>query len=94
MPQGSSASSGWFVEIINEVIKGLAQVAAYLDDVIVVDSDPTAHVKTMRALFERLRKQNLTLSPSKARMGATDADFLATPFRRPVCVRTRKKCQH
>ena len=30
MPQGSSASPGWFVKIINEVTKGLKQVAAYL----------------------------------------------------------------
>ena len=30
----------------------------------------------MRAVFERLRKHNLKLSPSKAHLGATDADFL------------------
>ena len=48
MPQGSRASPGWFVKVINEVIEGLEQVAAYLDDVIVFDSDPTAHVDTMR----------------------------------------------
>ena len=76
MPQGSSASLGWFVKVIHEVIKGLAEVAAHLDVVIVLDSDPTAHVKTVRALFERLRKHNLKLSPSKARLGATDATFL------------------
>ena len=76
MPQGSSASPRWFVKVINEVIKGLEQEAAYLDDVIVFDSDQTAHVKTTRALFERLRKHNLTFSPSKARLGATDTDRL------------------
>ena len=42
LPKGSSASPGWFVRVINEVAKGLEQVAAYLDDVIVFDSDPTA----------------------------------------------------
>ena len=62
--------------MIDEVIKGLAQVAAYLEDVIVFDSDPTAHVKTIRALFECLRKHNLKLPPSKARLGARDARFL------------------
>ena len=76
LPQGSSASPGWFAKVINEVITGLAQVAAYLDDVIVFDSDPTAHVKTIRALFERLRKHSLKLSPSKSRLGATDANLL------------------
>ena len=76
MPQGSSASPGWFVKVINEVIKDLKQVAAYLDDVIVFDSDPIAHVQTIRSLFERLRKHNLKLSPSKARLGDADANFL------------------
>ena len=43
---------------------------------IVFDSDPTAQVKAMRALFERLRKHNLKFSPSKTRRGATDVDSL------------------
>ena len=51
MPQGSSASPGRFVKVRNEAIKGLEQVVANLDDVIVFGSDPTAHVKTIRALF-------------------------------------------
>ena len=65
--------------MISEVVKSLAQVAAYLDDVIVFDSDPTAHVKAIRALFERLRKHNLKLSPSKARLSAT-GPFFTGPF--------------
>ena len=64
------------MEVIGEVSKGLEQVVAYLDDVIVLDSDPSTHLKTVRALFERLCKHNLKVSPSKARIGATDADFL------------------
>ena len=75
MPQGSNAPPGWFVKVINEVIKDLDRVEAYLD-VIVYDPDPAAHVANIRALFERLRKRNLKLSPSKAKLGATDADFL------------------
>ena len=76
MPQGSSASTGWFLKVISEVTKGLGQVAVYLNDVIVFDSGPSTHIKTIRALFERLCKHNLKLSPSKARLGSTDADFL------------------
>ena len=72
MPQGSCASPVWFAKATQEVTKGLQQVAAYLDGVILFDSDPPPHVKTIRALFERVYKHNL----SKARLGATDADFL------------------
>ena len=76
MPQDSSASPGWFVKVVNEVVKDLKQVAAYLDGVIVFDSDPVAHARTIRSLFERLQNHNFKLSPSKARWGATDVNFL------------------
>ena len=46
------------------------------DDIIAFDSDPIAHAQTIRSLFERLRRHNLKLSPSKARFDATDANFL------------------
>ena len=77
MPQGSSATPGWFVKVINEVIKGLDRVAAYLDDVIVFDADSSLHVANMIFFFLRLRQHNLKLSPSKATIGATDANFLS-----------------
>ena len=76
MPQRSSVSPRWSVKVINEAIKDFKHVATYLDDVIVFDSDPITHVQTVRFLFERLRKHTLKLSPSKARLGATEANFL------------------
>lgn len=71
MPQGSRAAPGWFVKVVNEVIKGLANnMDAYLDAVIVFDPDPAAHVLNIKELFKRLRRHNLKLSPSKAKIGA------------------------
>ena len=51
-------------------------MAAYLDDSIMFDSDPIAHVPTSRSLFERLQNYNLKLSSSKARLGTTDGNLL------------------
>ena len=62
MPQGSGASPGWFVTVINEVIKGLECISAYLDDTIVFDPDPTDHVANIRALFGRLVSTTSTFS--------------------------------
>ncbi|CAB1118552.1 unnamed protein product [Ectocarpus sp. CCAP 1310/34] len=76
MPQGSSAAPGWFCKVVNEVIKNLHGVASYLDDLIVFDNNPAFHVDTMRALFERLRTHNLKLTPPKATIGTTEANFL------------------
>ena len=92
MPQGSSASPGRLVKVINEANKGLKQVAAYLYDVIVFDSDPTVHVEIMGALFERLRNHNFKFS--KACPGAWILVFWATRLRPPVRIRTGRKCRH
>ena len=76
MPQCNSASLGWFEKVINEMIQDLKQVAAYVDDEIVFDSTPVAHVSNIRSLFESLRKSNFKLPPSKAQLGATDKNVL------------------
>ena len=76
MPQGANASPAWFVKVINKVVHGLERVKAYLDEVICFDEDPVAHVLNMIAFFRRLRQYNLKLSPGKARIGATQANFL------------------
>ena len=76
LPMGSAAAPGWFCKVINEVIKGLHSVASYMDDLIVFDTDPASHVASIRSMFERLREHNLKLTPPKAVIGATGADFL------------------
>lgn len=48
LPQSSRASPEPVRQGDRRGIKGLKQVATYLDDVIVFDSDPTARVKTIR----------------------------------------------
>ena len=88
MPQGSNASPGWFVKVINEVTKDLKQVAAFTSTM------PIAHIQTIRSLFERVRKHNLKLSPSKARLGATDANFLGHSISQRVYARTQKQCPY
>ena len=40
------------------------------------NSDPVGRVRKIRSLLGRLRKQNLKLSRSKTRLGATDVNFL------------------
>ena len=82
IPRGSSAAPGWSVTVTQKVIKSLECVGAYLDDIIVFDPDPTAHVAKIWALFEGLRKDDLELSLANVRLASTDADFLghATSF--------------
>ncbi|CAB1118696.1 unnamed protein product [Ectocarpus sp. CCAP 1310/34] len=76
MPMGASQSSGWWMKVINEVIKNLEGVDAYLNDVVLYDKTPADHILTMRALLQRLRKHKLKLSPPKATIGTTNSAFL------------------
>ena len=94
MPQGSGPSSGWFLKVINEAIKGLNQVAAYLDDGSVFDSHPIAHVSTIRSLFESLPKHNLNISPRRLDWAPPMQNSWAITLPRRVYARTQKKSPH
>lgn len=48
MPHGSSATPGWFVKVITEAIKGLDRVAAYLDNDIVFEANPSLQITNMK----------------------------------------------
>ncbi|CAB1117629.1 unnamed protein product [Ectocarpus sp. CCAP 1310/34] len=74
LPQGSSAAPGWFAKLSTK--SSIIRRCYILDDLIVFDDTPATHVGTMRALFERLRTHNLELTPPKATIGVTEADFL------------------
>lgn len=76
MPMGASQSVGHFVRVINEVIKGVHGVEAYLDDVVVFDESPAQHICSMQHFLPRLRTHNLKLSPPKATTGTTHAALL------------------
>ena len=91
MPQRSSAAPGWFVKVVNEVIKGLDRVAAYLDDGIVFDADPSRHVANMKDFFLNLPKHILSFPlqrlPSVPRMRMS----LITPPLPPASCRMHKR---
>ena len=61
---------------MQRVTDGLEHVIMYLDDAIAFDASPKTHISTLREFLARLRKHDLKLSPSKARLGATELDFL------------------
>ncbi|CAB1103024.1 unnamed protein product [Ectocarpus sp. CCAP 1310/34] len=76
IPLTASAAPGWFCKVVNEVIKNLRGVASYLDDLIVFAETSTAHVATIRSLLEKFRLHHLILTPPKATIGPTEAEFL------------------
>lgn len=56
--QGTSAAPRWRVKVIDEVVKGLANIIAYLDYVIDFAPDPADHVLNLKWFFKWLPKHN------------------------------------
>ena len=103
VPWGSSdVSPGWFANVIGEVSKGLVKVAAYPDSVITFESDLSAHMKVIRAFFERLQQYNLKqfdftrrCTPERRKSAGCEShanapgpDAASLYFGRPVCNNT------
>lgn len=76
MPQERNAAPGWFVKVIDEGTKGLNNVTAYLDDVIVFNENPNSYVLFIREFFQQLWKHNLKLLPAKSQLGAIEENFV------------------
>ena len=91
--QGSSASPGWFIKVINKVTKGLEQVAAYLDDVIVYDLDPPAHVKPSVPSLSNCASTTSSSPPRKPDSARRTPISWATPSSPRACAQTPRKCR-
>ena len=76
MPQGSSGAPGWFVKVINEAIKSLVIVAAYLDDVIVYSDTLEQHFDHLDSVMSLLHKAGLTLKLPKCHFFKNSVDYL------------------
>ena len=70
MPQGFLNSSSIFSRLMNLIMRGLTYTAClcYIDDVIVFAKTFDQHLINLEAVFERLRKANLKLKPSKCKL--------------------------
>ena len=71
-----------FAMVMLEVLRGInwhfAQV--YVDDILVYSSDFDQHLKHLQEIFDRLRKANLKLKPSKCHFAAKEVKYLGHKF--------------
>ncbi|GIY92876.1 reverse transcriptase [Caerostris extrusa] len=65
-----------FQSFIEEVIRGLEGVYAFINDILIVTKTHKYHIAHLTALFQRLGHYNLTLKPSKFTLGAFSLTFL------------------
>lgn len=76
MPFGLRNAAQTFQRFINEVIRGLPFVFAYLDDLLIASKTPEEHESHLRQTFQRLSDNGLVVNPAKCLFGVSSLEFL------------------
>nr|VZI50019.1 unnamed protein product [Spirometra erinaceieuropaei] len=76
MPFGLRNSTQTFQRFIDQVMRGLGFVYAYIDDLLVASSDAADHEVHLRQLFERLDSFGFVINAAKCECGVPSLIFL------------------
>ena len=78
MPFGLCNAPGTFERLMETVLRGMQweRAVLYLDDIIIFSSSITEQMDRLAEVFERLKKANLTLKPSKCHFFQRRVEFL------------------
>ncbi|XP_061352377.1 uncharacterized protein LOC133297279 [Gastrolobium bilobum] len=73
-----NASGATYQRMMNEVFRDLIGdcIKVYIDDMITKSKTPEQHLSELQGVFERLRKFNMRLNPSKCAFGVPAGKFL------------------
>ena len=76
MPFGMVNSGATLKRGLSRILKDVDNVLFYWDDILVHTPSWEDHIKTLRELFQRLKKADLTIRPSKCILGTDNVDFI------------------
>ncbi|GBN41252.1 Retrovirus-related Pol polyprotein from transposon 17.6, partial [Araneus ventricosus] len=76
MQFGLCNASATFQRFVDEVTRDLDGVYSFIDDILIASKSPQEHMLHLRALFERLCYDGLTINHSKCKFGESSLEFL------------------
>ena len=76
MPFGLRNAAQTFQRFIDEVLRGLDFVYAYIDDLLIASDSEDEHIRHLELLFQRLSSYGIVINPSKCIFAASSLDFL------------------
>ncbi|GFV78501.1 hypothetical protein TNCV_3478161 [Trichonephila clavipes] len=76
MQFGLCNAASTFQRFVDEVLRGLNFVYAFIDDILVASSSEAEHIEHLRLLFQRLDQYGLSINPSKCTFGVPTLNFL------------------
>lgn len=75
-PFGLVNAPSVYARLTRKLLEGATNVENFVDDILAHNSDLQSHLDTLRDLFERIRKANIKLKPTKVRIGFSELTFL------------------
>ena len=76
MPFGMVNAGSTYNRMVRKLLDGSKNLESYVDDIIGYSQDWAYHLGILRDLFERVKRANLSLKPSKCKIGFDTVDFL------------------
>lgn len=76
MPFGLNTAPATFSRLMRIVTKGLDDVHAYMDDILIASKTWESHVSAIEAILNRLERHGLHVKPSKCMFGFTKLEYL------------------
>lgn len=76
MPFGMKNSQATFQRMMNYCMRDLPNVATYIDDIVIYNTNWADHITTLQNVFDRLRQANLTIHLSKSEFGKAELTYL------------------
>ena len=76
MPFGLRNAAQTFQRFINEALRGLPFVYAYIDDLLIASVTEEEHLQHLRMVLERLQEHGILISIAKSVLGVPALDFL------------------
>ena len=76
MPFGLRNAAQTFQRFIDEFLRGLDFVYAYIDDLLIASDSEDEHIRHLELIFQRLSSYGIVINPSKCIFAASSLEFL------------------
>ena len=71
IPFGMVNSGSSLVRGLRKILEGMPGAGSYIDDIVIYSDSWEDHLRTLKELFGRLRKEMITARPTKCLLGAS-----------------------
>jgi hypothetical protein len=76
LPMGICQSPDVAQDIMEKVLKDIAEIETYIDDIGCFNDDWKSHLTTLQVVLERLQANGFTVNPAKCEWGVQETDWL------------------